>query len=171
VRLPAITSARADRARQVEAAFAARYLEFQYGFVDFFVDHLGDLSREFRGDLQAMMILAVVGQARIRAVRDAAGAAPDEARAAAAPSGVTASRLADITGVPRQTVRRKLAVLRDKGWVVQLADASWSIAPGDGAGSVRDSLAEVDRRAIARVARMYTDLERVLQTHRKGRSE
>jgi DNA-binding transcriptional ArsR family regulator len=171
VKLPAITSARADRARQVEAAFAGNYFDFQYGFVDFFVDHLADLSREFGGDLQAMMVLAVVGQARIRTVREATEAGPDTVQPAAAPSGVTASRLADITGVPRQTVRRKLAALADKGWVKQLPDGSWSIAGGDGARSLRDSLAEVDRRAIARVARLFTDLERVVDADRTGCSE
>jgi DNA-binding transcriptional ArsR family regulator len=171
MKLPVITSARADRATKVEAAFSDGYLDFQYCFVDFFVDHLGDLSRVFRGDLQQMMVLAVVGQARIRAVRDAVEAGADMAQVEKAPVGVSASRLADITGVPRQTVRRKLAALRDKGWVVQLADGSWSISGGDAAGSVRDSLAEVDRRAIARVARLFASLERVVEAPVPGCSD
>jgi hypothetical protein len=160
MKLPAITSTRAARAERVEAAFSESYLDFQYCFVDFFVDHLGDLSREFGGDLQQMIVLAVVGQARIRAVREAVGQGADPAQAT---RGVSASRLGDITGVPRQTVRRKLAALRARGWVVQLPDGSWSIAGDGGAGSVRDSLAAVDGRAIARVARLFADLERVVQ--------
>jgi DNA-binding IclR family transcriptional regulator len=102
-----------------------------------------------------------VGQARIRAVRDAVEQGAEPAQM----TGISASRLADITGVPRQTVRRKLAALRARGWVVQLPDDSWSIAAQHEAGSVRDSLAEVDRRAIARVARLFADLERVVQLH------
>jgi DNA-binding MarR family transcriptional regulator len=161
MKLPAITLAKTARAKQAEAAFSGGYLDFQYCFVDFFVDHLGDLSREFGGDLHQMMVLAVVGQARIRAVRDAVEQGAEPAQM----TGISASRLADITGVPRQTVRRKLAALRARGWVVQLPDDSWSIAAQHEAGSVRDSLAEVDRRAIARVARLFADLERVVQLH------
>lgn len=164
MKLPTIVSSKTLRAGQAEEAFSSAYFDFQYCFVDFFVDHLSDLGRVFRGDLQLMMVLAVVGQAKIKAVRAAVEAGIGPAQAARAPSGISASRVADIIGVPRQTVRRKLALLRDQGWVLQHADGSWGIAGGDGAGSVRDSLAEVDRRAIGRIARLFADLERIVES-------
>jgi DNA-binding transcriptional ArsR family regulator len=163
VKLPVIASSRTLRAAQAEQAFSADYFGYQYCFVDFFVEHLGDLGRVFKGDLQQMLVLAVVGQAKIRAVRSAVEAGMDPAQAILAPSSISASRVADITGVPRQTVRRKLALLRDEGWVLQHSDGSWGIAGGDGRGSVRDSLAEVDRRAIGRIARLFADLERIVE--------
>jgi DNA-binding transcriptional ArsR family regulator len=162
VKLPTIASSRTQRAAQAEQAFSAAYFDYQYCFVDFFVDHLSDLGRVFKGDLQQMMVLAVVGQAKIRAVRAAVEAGMDPAQAARVQAGLSASRVADIIGVPRQTVRRKLALLRDQGWVLQHADDTWGIAGGEGPGSVRASLAEVDLRAIGRIARLFADLERIV---------
>ena len=59
------------RAAALSAAFRADYAEYQYRFVEFFTEHLADVSRAFDGDLQQAMILAIVGQVRLRAVREA----------------------------------------------------------------------------------------------------
>ncbi len=168
MKLPTISQHKASRARVAEAAFAAQYLEFQYRFVDFFVEHLGDLSQVFKGDLQMMLALAVVGQVKIRTVHDAimAGVSPAEADLLA--NGITASRIAEIISIPRQTVRRKLAQLRDLGWVEQNPDQTWCISSRGGPNSVRRDLAEVDSRAIARVAGLFAGLEGLVTARRKG---
>lgn len=124
MRLPTITTTKSERTRQVEDVLTTNYLEFQYCFVDFLVEYLGDITRVFRGDLTQMLVLAVVGQSRIRMIRDALTTGLTAAEAAAIRSGVSASRVADLTSVPRQTVRRKLAQLRDKGWVEQYEDGT-----------------------------------------------
>jgi DNA-binding IclR family transcriptional regulator len=64
-----------------------------------------------------------------------------------------------VTAIPRQTVRRKLALLQQRGWVEQLPDNSWTLRHRDGISGARVDLAEVDQRAIDRVARLFTDLE------------
>ena len=162
MKLPTISQQKAGRAGHAEAVFSARYLEFQYRFVDFFVEHLGDLSLVFKGDLQMMLTLAVVGQVKIRTVHDAilSGVSPSEADLLK--NGITASRIAEIISVPRQTVRRKLAQLRDQGWVEQNPDQSWCISSIGGQDSVRAALADIDRRAITRVASFFTSLEGLL---------
>lgn len=162
MKLPSITSTKADRANVAEDAFVTRYFDFQYCFVEFFVEHLGDLSRVFQSDLQQMLVLAVVGQAKLRAVQDAIEAGEDSAKAILIRKGINASRLADITSVPRQTVRRKLLQLRDRGWVEQYADGTWGIASREGGPWVRDAFGEVDHRAIGRVARLFADLEGIV---------
>ncbi len=80
----------------MRALTKARNLDYHYGFVEFVSEHLADLSRGFGGDLRAMLILAVIGQVRIAAVTQQARGLParDEE------SGITASRLADVTGIP-----------------------------------------------------------------------
>jgi DNA-binding transcriptional ArsR family regulator len=161
-RLPRIAVSRSLRATEAEAAFERAYLAYQYCFVEFFVAHLGDMTRVFRGDLQQMLVLAVVGQSQLKAVTEALNAGLDPAQAGRICAPISASRVADSIGVPRQTVRRKLALLRDKGWIVQTPDGGWAIAPDEGAGSMRDRLAEADRRAMGRIARLFADLERLV---------
>jgi hypothetical protein len=46
------------RAAAVAAALDGQYVVYQYTFVEFFIDHLVDVSRAFRGDLQEMLVLA-----------------------------------------------------------------------------------------------------------------
>lgn len=162
MRLPTITTTKTERTRQAEDALTANYVEFQYCFVDFLVEYLEDLSRMFRGDLTLMLVLAVIGQSRIRAVRDAMTTGLAPAEVATLRSGVSASRVADLTSVPRQTVRRKLAQLRDKGWVEQYEDGTWGMTVSQGASNARQDLKEADRRALARVARMFADLESIV---------
>ena len=45
---------------QIEAQFRAQYPTYQYYFVEFFTEHLADCSRVFGGDLQLMLVLAIV---------------------------------------------------------------------------------------------------------------
>lgn len=150
-----------DRDRRTEALmerFGEDYPVYQYAFVEFLVDHLTDVGRSFGGDLQQMLLLAVIGQRRLRAIREAGGdprAVPPDRMS------VTASRLADVTGIPRETVRRKLALLQDRGWIGQGADGGWLIlADADGVRTrAREDLAELDLRSRRRVARLIADLE------------
>ena len=66
------------RTDAVSAAFASQYEEYQYCFVAFLVEHLIVVGRAFNGDLQAVLVLAVIVQARVRAERraDIAGLDP-----------------------------------------------------------------------------------------------
>ena len=148
------------RTAELSAAFRARYTEYQYRFVEFFTEHLTDVSRAFGGDLQQAMVLAILGQLRLRAVREASA----RADALAGPlrgDGTTASRIADVTGIPRETVRRKLKALQRRGWIAQGEDRLWRVvADADGVGTpVRRDLGDIDARILPRVARLVADLE------------
>jgi hypothetical protein len=131
------------------------------------VEHLTDASTGFDGDLQQMLILAVIGQAKIRAVKAAIESGQDPGGAMLILAGISASRLSDITSVPRQTVRRKLAAMRDKGWIEQDPDGLWHITVNDGDAVVRDDLGTIDARAIGRVARLYSDLHFIFVSQAK----
>lgn len=146
------------RVEVLENQFAKDYTNYQYAFVDFFVEHISDLSRSFDGDLSQMMLLAIVGQRRLFAIRAAGGdlslVSPDQ-------TAITASRLADICGMSRETVRRKLALLKKKGWIMQSADGAWHIV-ADPTGEdlpARRDLADLDRRVRQRAARLVAQLE------------
>jgi hypothetical protein len=146
------------RAEVLENQFARHYTNYQYAFVDFFLENISDLSRSFRGDLNQMMLLAIVGQRHLFALRTAGGdlslVSPDQ-------TAITASRLADICGMSRETVRRKLGLLKKKGWIMQNADGAWHIV-ADPTGQdlpVRHDLADLDRRVRQRAARLFAQLE------------
>lgn len=141
------------RIAEVEAAFAGNYLGYQYHAVEFLVGHLADVSRQFRGDLQEMLVLAIIGQLELhRRVTH-----PDP-NLAARPS-IGASRLADVTGIPRQTVRRKLTSLAERGWIESDGAASWRLKIVDASSPARDDLSDLDRRKMRRLAELYANLE------------
>ena len=155
-----------DTDRRVEllaVRFAADYPRYQYAFVEFQVAHLTDISRAFDGDLQQALILAVIGQVRLRARKRADGAGetlppPEELS-------ITASRLADVTGIPRETVRRKLALLGKRGWIAQRSDGAWHIVADASGGEVpvRRHFAAQDARNRRQVARLVSELGRLAE--------
>lgn len=157
---PAETEGRQDgRVAILVENFARDYPAFQYAFVNFLVDHLTDLSRSYGGDFQQILILAIIGQRRLNVVRGLPG--PD--RPHPETMAISASRLADVTGIPRETVRRKLALLERKGWVGQGEDGAWSLL-ADPEGQdlpVRRDHAAFQRRASLRIAQLVAVLETV----------
>ena len=144
--------------------FAEEYPRYQYAFVEFVVEHLTDIAKAFHGDLQQALILAVIGQVRLRARRqaDEAGEAPPPAEELT----ITASRLADVTGIPRETVRRKLRLLEARGWIAKRSDGAWYIvADADGTDvPARRHFAEQDIRTRRSVAQLVSELEQFART-------
>ncbi len=147
------------RAAAVAAALDGQYVVYQYTFVEFFIDHLVDVSRAFRGDLQEMLVLAVIGQSWINAVRTARADGIEAADLPPERTSTSATRIADVTGIPRQTVRRKLAALDQRGWILRNEDGSCRLAHTDGQTAAKRDLSDIDRRALRRVARLFADLE------------
>ncbi len=120
--------------------------------MEFLTEHLADVSRAFGGDLQEMLVLAIIGQKHLRAAVERQGG----------DAAISASRIADVTGIPRQTVRRKLKSLEERGWISQTPDAAYKLVIREGASAARKELDGVDRRSIERVARMHLNLTRLL---------
>jgi hypothetical protein len=131
------------------------FLRFQH--TEYFIDHLCDVSREFAGDLQQVLILAVIGQATLRfhaPVGRTPGSSP----------WVNASQIAEITGIPRETVRRKLLILAKRGWIEQESDAGpWRIVVNSQLASpARRDLADLDRRGIEAAVRFARAIKHLL---------
>lgn len=152
------------RVAQLLEQFDRDYSSYQYSLVNFVAEHLTDLSRSFDGDFQQVMLVAIMGQRRMHSLRNTGS----DGRATRQAMSMTASRLADITGIPRETVRRKLALLKNRGWIDQDPDGSWALVTdqGDADLPVRRDLAELDRRGRERTARLVAALE-ALDNHPK----
>lgn len=77
----------------------------------------------FDGDLDMFLVLAVIGDRTFSGRR----ADPDQTYEAwqaeeahlVAPEDVNIRTIAEFSGIPRETVRRKLAALTEKGWVTR----------------------------------------------------
>ena len=157
------TNARNLKADDIEARFRADYPTYQYHFVEFFTAHLADCARVFGGDLQEMLVLAIIGQMHLKAHLDGQNASAGVNRPKPKPPQITASRVADASGIPRETVRRKLAKLADRGWVQKETAGAWGLVMTDGTAKARDGLSDLDRRAIARVAGLHARLQMLLK--------
>jgi DNA-binding MarR family transcriptional regulator len=139
-----------------------RYGLFQYHFVEFLAAHLADCSRVFRGDLQQLLVLAILGQVYLRAYLDASPDAKLPRAEVPVTAAITASRIADVTGIPRETVRRKLAALERRGWIERAGDRGWRLLVREGVAEARRDLADLDQRGIERMARILTALKTYL---------
>ena len=125
-----------------------------YVSVQFFVEQLLELSHAFEADLQSVVVLAIVGQmeieARIRPHLEGSGAIPSDAMIGRQPR-TSISNIAEISGIPRETVRRKLEGLAQHGWVERDARGLWHIRLDSSAEApVRRELIDIDRRQMER---------------------
>jgi len=97
-----------------------------------FCELLVNLRRLFGGDLDLMLVLAVIGS-RTLAWGRIQGLSYDEFLARApqmtelAP--INLQSIADYSGIPRETVRRKVQKLIARGWIVREADGYLYVTP------------------------------------------
>lgn len=159
-----LTKIKSERTCVVGSIFAENYLEYQYRFVEFLVEHLSDLSRTFRGDLQQMIVLAVIGQMELQGVRHATLAGENRDALPPHSSGIAASRIADVTAIPRGTVRRKLELLETRGWIERNNVGTWRLRRHADVLRVYVDLNDLDRRSMERMARVFVDLESLVTT-------
>lgn len=142
---------------EVERAFTQNYPAAQYHFVQFIADHLADCCRVFGGDLHLALVLAIIGQSDLNSqIREGAPRPPTET--AENGRSINASRISDVTGIPRQTVRRKLAALAARGWIEQTESQEWRLIVNGNNSQAREDLADLDARGIKRAARFVSAL-------------
>jgi hypothetical protein len=122
---------------------------FRYRFGEFLIEHLFDCLQVF-GDLEEMLVMEVVmlqfppGSSET-AVKHDQHVAP-----------LTASRIAKKTGIPRQTVRRKLLLLERRGWVTQTDDAAWRPVMRQNRPAFNADLAQFEKRGFDRVRKLMS---------------
>ena len=138
----------------VSAALKANYPTVQYHYVQFLAEHLTDCRKTLGGDFDDLMMLAVLGQRFLQARRDReAGDAGAQERI-----WMSALRLSDVTGVPRESVRRKLKRLAERGWVTHDSAKGWGLAGTFDVTPARVDLGDLDRRGLERLGKLMTAL-------------
>ena len=85
------------------------------------IEALVALRLHMHGDLDRALILLTLSDS---AAREERASAILHAREDAS----NASAIARITGIPRESVRRKLEAMREDGWVVRDSESNWYVA-------------------------------------------
>jgi hypothetical protein len=157
-----------DQSPDAEQAFMRAYAEgfaaYHHAWSVFFVSHMGDLRRHF-GDLDEALLLAAMGLGPVGEKRRAARRDRDSLAfggRVVSQGATNAKRLADVTGIPRETVRRKLERFRARGWVEQDAKGAWRLSLDEaGKARVAEALAPLHAEFLRRLARLVTEFARV----------
>lgn len=99
-------------------------------FNDLYPAHLGGmgrlliaLRRHFDGDLDSMLVLLTISAGTER--EDWREALLEDYRPRLRVRPTNTKSIADATGIARETVRRKLKTLREKGWVARTENGNW----------------------------------------------
>ena len=142
--------------RRVADRFRDNYLRYQYCIVEYLCAHLVDCARAFNGDLDKVLVLALIGQVGIRDLLDAPGNPPEATKA------ISASRLADVSGIPRETIRRKLKELADLGYI-EASETGWRLKLDQGRSTARKALSALDEKAIQNAARLFVGLDAIVR--------
>ena len=135
---------------------AERALQLRYHYVEFLTEHLSDCCRVFEGDLQEMLVFAVLGQVHVRALLDAQPDGPSSRRSV--PAGRD-QRLAHRRrhGHPAADRAPQARQAQSRGWVVPKASGLWMLATRDGAAAGARGQADIDAldaRSMERVLRL-----------------
>lgn len=108
-----------------QEAFDRHYLQLTYEVGRFMLDHLRNVYSEFDGDLVMCVVLGEVGQHNAaHFMREVLPRSGKDARTLATDAVIDASirrcnalSIAEASGIPRETVRRKLKKLERLGWI------------------------------------------------------
>lgn len=120
------------------------------------VDHMVRFRRAFGLDFEALVLWAVLAHQNCAhlfppgtapsAVLDAAGLLKDTGPGILRP--LRLRHLSEITGIPRETTRRKLAVLKAEGWIVQVREG-WLVNRDRVGPDLREFTLETVRRFLS----------------------
>ena len=138
--------------------------------------HVGSLTqfliecrRHFDGDLDMMLVLAVIGdrtfsQRRADPTLDFETFQSSPAQTPA--EDINLRSIADFSGIPRETVRRKVGQLADKGWIERKGDG-FIVATM----KAKQDLEPLTLTSIKYVARMMSLMEDVDAPQSQGRHQ
>lgn len=118
-----------------------------------FVEHL-IACRAAVGDLDLLLVLAVIGDRTLSERRTDKSASHhelfNERRGLPEPEAINTRSIADYTGVPRETVRRKINELVERGWVAKNDKGHLYVTP-----EAASSLAPLTEHGIGYLSNMF----------------
>ena len=147
------------------------HFEITYALGRFMVEHLVRVHKAFDGDITAAIVLGTIGQYNYQRFYDEARARTDGTFDDRALEGThreharpcNAMSVSASTGIPRETVRRKIRWLIRKGWVQQVGRDKLVLTP-----VVGREFADFDRETLERFHPTATEILRLLAPRGPG---
>jgi hypothetical protein len=143
------------RAPLPSTVVADNYIKFKHEFLEFLFAELVDMRTIFEGDLDTLLIFISISRYYLRDERSHPGAGDADF---GAQHHLTLSRIADITRIPRETVRRKLKQLEARGLLERGANDNWRLTVRDGQPVIRTTYEDVWRREMQRLVKLVRSL-------------
>jgi DNA-binding transcriptional ArsR family regulator len=133
--------------------------EARLALFSFLVEQSRDVSTLFQGDVRMFVIACLIEQATLIRLEAIADGSPCALL-------LSATELSSASGIPRETVRRKLEALAKLGWLISDGAGKWKLASLPGSGSrvgtmqlaARRDLQEFQVRTMARISTLLTGL-------------
>jgi hypothetical protein len=95
-------------------------------FVHAYTEYTIDCRKSFDGDLDLMLVLAVIGDRTLNKQNTRPDLTHQELmadpRAHVLPLDINTASISAYSGIPRETVRRKIVTLQEKGWIARDAE-------------------------------------------------
>ncbi len=132
------------------------YVEFQHNAIEFLVAQLVDFRKVFQGDLDETLIFLVLARYHLREERTGL---PENDQKRLPAQSLTQARLAEITEIPRETVRRKLLALEKRGLIEKDARDKWRIAVRENGPVIRTEYSEYWSREMKRLVKLVRALK------------
>ncbi len=141
---------------QHPSIYSENYAHFKHEFLELLFSILMDERPIFGDDLDALLVYTAISRHHLRderlglAIED-----PDfgERR------GLTTAAIARSTGIPRETVRRKLLLLETKGLLERGPNDEWRVALKDGQPVIRTQYAHEWEREMKRIVKFVKALK------------
>lgn len=137
---------------KIRKSIASIWPEHMGGLIDLLIES----RRLFGGDLEMFLVFCVIGGGVGPGIREAFEASGVNRPSGAVSTGdmrpTNAYSLAHFTGIPRETVRRKVDKLVRKGWVCKGEDGL--LTPSPAAGDELREMADVMLRYLGRIERV-----------------
>lgn len=126
-----------------------------------FVDHL-IACRKVIGDLDKVLILAVIGDRTLSQKRTDKTASYDrlfvERQSHPEPEDINVQSISDYTEIPRETVRRKVNEMMERGWLSRDGDGFYTVTPK--AAAELATLTELGVEYLAKMHAVLSELTR-----------
>ncbi|HEY8160955.1 MAG TPA: helix-turn-helix domain-containing protein [Methylocystis sp.] len=131
------------------------YVTFQHEFIEFLVAQLIDFRKVFEGDLDELLIFIFVSRYYLREERGRIADQDQDIPWSAPP---TLSRISELTGIPRETVRRKLLALQKRGLLEKVEQDKWQVTLRNDQPIIRADYEQFWQREMRRLVKLVRAL-------------
>jgi hypothetical protein len=144
------------QAKFPQTVVSGNYAQFKHEFLELLFGVLVDERPIFGNDLDSLLVYTAISRHYLRDERF--GLSPDEDDVDQR-GGLTASKVAESTRLPRETVRRKLHQLGSRGLLEKGPRDEWRVAVRDGQPVIRTQYSHEWQREMKRIVKFVRALK------------